>query len=184
MGTLVFPCLHQANNSKLAIEFQIAYLHRTRIVVDVTIPIHQLFHLVDLTDLHLAAVEISNTVKPKLLQSDVLIMDKLFTMRYNVVTWDEYIQIQKDNINAILNDMPFSALPEMYQYALTCEHCYVMPAKELDLETAQVPEPTSSMVNSISGTIIDVDLCLAKNRQLLFFVFASGEPPFQEPVYY
>ena len=49
----------------------------------------------------------------------------------------------------------------------------------VDMAETVMPKPVNSMMNSLSGSAVAVDLCSAKDKKLFVQINAAGEPPFQ-----
>lgn len=107
-----------------------------------------------------------------------------------LLTWNEYnqgeyvkqkVEITKDP-NEELEEIK---IPDIIEYIEECTSCSILPVVELPVNedgTIEPPPAGESMVNSLTGNGISVDLCAATSNQLIFTVNTAGTPPFQENV--
>ena len=183
LGSLEFYAMRASNASMLEVAIQSAYLYRHRVRIDASIPMDRLYSFADIPELNETAFFITTTINQRFFQAfnasnaeSWLKINSEFRLDYRILNWDEYLALLRHNI--LLADQ--ATLPEMLRYFVECEECYFMPSIKMDLEKESVTPPQTSMMNSLRGTMIDVDLCMAKSKKLFFSVNANGEPPFQE----
>lgn len=181
LGSVEFYDLRQSNDSKLEVSFQSGYLYRHRVKVDASIPMDRLYSFADIPELKKTADYITATINQRFFQAfnstdSWLKLDSSFRFTYQILTWDEYMLLQRNNLLRV----PWTELPEMLQHVINCHECYFMPSLVMNLRKESVTPPEVSMMNSLQGTIVDVDLCMAKSRKLFFTVNAFGQPPFQK----
>ena len=69
--------------------------------------------------------------------------------------------------------------PEVIDHLEECSSCSVLPIFE-DIE--EPDNSLSNVINSLSKSQVNVDLCSATHNQLMFTVNAAGRPPFQGSV--
>ena len=143
----------------------------------------RLYSLIDVPELNQTANYITATVNQRFFQSfngseSVIALSPNFRIRSQLLTWEEYNALQRSNLRSV----PLDQMPEVLTHFVNCSDCYFMPSLVMNLETEAVTPPAHSMVNSLHGTLVDVDLCLAKSRKLFFALNAQGQPPFQSTI--
>ena len=113
---------------------------------------------------------------------------------YLVSTTQEY-----ENMKTALEKASFPEnmdKPAYLEILESCDDCTILEQVEAAQEQAIVEEILFSfnpeepnfeqlgdpMVDSLTGAVMDVDLCTAVNRQLVLTLFAKGTPPFEGKV--
>lgn len=126
------------------------------------------------------------------LLDDIFFFDADWT--YLVNTTQEY-----ENMKTALEKASFPKnmdKPAYLEILESCNDCAILEQVEPEEEQAIVEEILFSfnpeepnfeqlgdpMVDSLTGAIMDVDLCTAVNRQLVLTLFAKGTPPFEGKV--